>query len=114
MFDAVAPQFLQNGWFTTAEWLKANRATAAAFADAIMEAGRWANRNHKASAAIFKEHSKVDPAVIDAMNRSVFAERFDPSLLQPVIDSAAKYKLLERTFPAADIMAKLTYFSFAR
>jgi NitT/TauT family transport system substrate-binding protein len=107
MFDAIAPQFLQNGWFTTAEWLKGNRGAAAAFADAILEAGRWANRNHKASAEIFKEHSKIAPEAIDAMNRSVFAERFDPALLQPVIDAAAKYKLLDRAFPAAEIMAKL-------
>lgn len=106
-FDAIAPAFYQNGWFTTTSWLAANRAAATAFAEAIMEAGHWANRNQKESAAIFKEHSKVAPEVIDVMNRSVFAERFDPSLMQPVLDASAHFKLLDRTFPATEIMAKL-------
>ena len=106
-FDAIAPAFYQNGWFTTTTWLAANRPTATAFAEAILEAGRWANRNPKESAAIFKERSKVAPEVIDVMNRSVFAERFDPALMQPVLDASAHFKLLDRSFPASEIMAKL-------
>jgi NitT/TauT family transport system substrate-binding protein len=105
-FDAIAPQFMQNGWFSTTEWVRKNASAAARFADAIVEAGRWANRNHRASAQIFKEHSKVPPEIVDTMNRSVFAERFDPTLFQPVIDAAAKYKLIDHAFPAAEIMAK--------
>lgn len=106
-FDAIAPQFMQNGWFTTTDWLKKNTTAAARFAAAIVEAGRWANRNHRASAEIFKEHSKVAPEIVDGMNRSVFAERFDPTLFQPVIDAAAKYKLIDHAFPAGEIMATL-------
>jgi NitT/TauT family transport system substrate-binding protein len=106
-FDAIAPAFYQNGWFTTTTWLAANRPAATAFAEAMLEAAHWANRNQKESAAIFKEHSKVDPEIIDVMNRSVFAERFDAALMQPVIDQSAKFKLLDRAFPASEIMTKL-------
>jgi ABC-type nitrate/sulfonate/bicarbonate transport system substrate-binding protein len=98
---------MQNSWFTTADWLKKNPVGAARFAGAILETARWANRNHKASADIFAEHSKVAPDIIATMNRSVFAERFDAALFQPVIDAAAKYKMIDHGFPAAEIMAKL-------
>lgn len=102
---AIAPQFMQNSWFTTAEWLKKNPVAASRFVSAIFETTRWANRNHKASAAIFEEHSEVAPEIIETMNRSVFAERFDSTLFQPVIDAAAKYKMIDHAFPATEIMA---------
>jgi len=106
-FDAIAPQFMQNSWFATSDWIAKNPVAAARFADAILETARWANRNHRASAEIFKEHSKVAPEIIDTMNRSVFAERLDPALFQPVIDAGAKYKMLDHAFPATEIVAKL-------
>jgi ABC-type nitrate/sulfonate/bicarbonate transport system substrate-binding protein len=97
---------MQNSWFTTTEWLAKNSGAAARFADAILETARWANRNHRASADIFKEHSKVAPEIIDTMNRSVFAERLDVTLFQPVIDAAAKYRMIDRAFLASEIVVK--------
>ena len=99
--------FCKTDGLLATKWVAANRNTAAAFSDAIMEAGRWVNRNRKASLEILKERSRIDPEVMATMNRAVFAERFDPKLLQPMIDSAARYKLIERSFPASDLVAKL-------
>jgi NitT/TauT family transport system substrate-binding protein len=106
MFDAIAPQFMQNGWFTTAEALKKNPVAVARFADAILETARWANRNHAASAQILKKFSRITPEVIDTMTRATFSERFDPALFQAIIDVSAKYKFIDRGFPAAEIIAR--------
>ena len=106
MFDAIAPAFMQNSWFATTDWVKRNPVAAARFADAILETARWANRNHAASAQILKHYSRVTPEVIDTMTRATFSERFDPNLYQPIIDASAKYKFLERTFPATEILAR--------
>lgn len=103
-FDAIAPHFMLNGWFTTTDWAKKNPAAAKAFADAILEAARWANGNQKASAEIFKKHSVIEPAVIDRMTRASFGERLDAALLQPLIDAAAKAKYIKQSFPAGDII----------
>ncbi len=106
MFDALGAPFVQNGWFTTTDWLKANPVAARAFADAILEAARWANRNHQASAEILKKYSRVPPDVVDTMTRATFAEHLDAKLFQPVIDEAAKYKVLDHRFPADEIIAQ--------
>jgi NitT/TauT family transport system substrate-binding protein len=103
-FDAVAPAFMLNGWITTTDYVKKNPAAVRKFRDAMLDAAKWANKNHKASAEIFKQYSKAPPDVIDAMTRATFAEKFDPDLFQPVINAAAKYKFIDRPFPAADIL----------
>jgi NitT/TauT family transport system substrate-binding protein len=104
-FDSVAPAFMLNGWITTGDWLKKNPDVARKFRDAMLEASRWANKNHKASAEIFKQYSKAPPEIIDTMTRATFAEKLDPDLVQPVINAAAKYKFIDHPFPAADILA---------
>jgi NitT/TauT family transport system substrate-binding protein len=105
VFDMIAPQFMLNGWITTTDWLKKNPDVARRFREAMLEGAKWGNKNHKASAEIFKQYSKAPPEVIDVMTRATFAERLDPELLQPVINVAAKYKFLDKAFPASDIIA---------
>jgi NitT/TauT family transport system substrate-binding protein len=104
-FDEIAPEFMLNGWITTADWLKKNPDVARRFREAMLEAAKWGNKNHKASADIFKQYSKAPPDVIDTMTRATFAERFDPALFQPVINVAAKYKYIDKAFPASEILA---------
>ena len=105
-FDMIAPQFMLNGWITTTDWLKKNPDVARRFREAMLEAAKWGNKNHKASAEIFKQYSKAPPEIIDTMTRATFAERFDPELFQPVINAAAKYKFIDKAFPANDIIAQ--------
>ena len=40
------------------------------------------------------------------MTRSIYAETIVPAELQPTIDFAAKYKFLDQTFPASDLIWK--------
>jgi NitT/TauT family transport system substrate-binding protein len=105
-FDMIAPQFMLNGWITTTDWLKKNPDVARRFREAMLEAAKWGNKNHKASAEIFKQYSKAPPEIIDTMTRATFAERFDPELFQPVINAAAKYKFIDKAFPASEIIVQ--------
>jgi hypothetical protein len=38
------------------------------------------------------------------MERAYYGERLDPALLQPVIDATAKYGVVAKAFPAAEII----------
>ncbi len=105
-FDTIAPQLMLNGWITTTDWLKKNPDAVRRFREAMLEAAKWGNKNRKASAEIFKQYSKAAPEIIDTMTRATFAERFDPQLFQPVINAAAKYKFIEKGFPATDILVQ--------
>jgi NitT/TauT family transport system substrate-binding protein len=69
-FAAVAPRFFIGLWIARTDWLKANPDLARRFADAIYEAGRWANGHRDESAAILAKYAKGDPAVFRTMRRA--------------------------------------------
>lgn len=99
--NAVAKQFLQSAWFTTPQWARDHQDAVKRFAAAMRETAVWANqkRNQAKSAEILAKYTKIDPAVIAAMERAVFAERLTASSIQPAIDVSAKYGKFE-PFPA--------------
>jgi NitT/TauT family transport system substrate-binding protein len=100
-YNAIANDFLISAWFTTTDYLKKNPDTVRRFASAILEAARWANRNHAKSAAILEKYTKVP--VAPTLLRVVYGERSNPALAQPLIDASARYKQLRAPFPAAEI-----------
>lgn len=102
-YDAIAGRFVINGWFANSGWIQKNPSAAKRFAEAVAEAGRWANAHHAESAKIFARHSKADPAVIARMTRATYGERFDPKGMQAVIDTAVRYKVLAKSFPATEL-----------
>jgi NitT/TauT family transport system substrate-binding protein len=102
-YDAIAKRFVINGWFANASWIEKNSSAAKRFVEAIAEAGRWANAHHAESAKIFERHSKAEPAVIERMMRATYGSRFEPQSMQAVIDTAVRYKVLARSFPAGEL-----------
>jgi len=102
-YDAIAHDFLISAWFATTDYVKKNPDNVRRFSGAILEAARWANRNHEKSAAILEKYTKVPTA--PKLLRVVYGERSIPALAQPLIDASARYKQLRAPFPAADIFA---------
>jgi hypothetical protein len=43
--------------------------------------------------------------IASKMVRSYYGEKLDPALLQPVVDAAAKYGAIAKSFPAADVIS---------
>jgi NitT/TauT family transport system substrate-binding protein len=105
-FDAIGPRFLINSCFAARSWISANTATAAKLASALAEASKWVNGHHDESAPSLAKASKVPLDVVKSMTRVRFAE-LDMRLLQPVLDTAYKFKLMETPVNASDIVAKL-------
>jgi NitT/TauT family transport system substrate-binding protein len=99
-FDGVANDFLISAYFTTTAWAKAHPVEAQKFEDVIRQAAVWANHDQAQSADILIRASKMDPQTVQTMVRSVYAERFDPAQVQPVLDVTAKYGGLSSSFPA--------------
>jgi NitT/TauT family transport system substrate-binding protein len=106
-YGAVASKFSINGWYAKKDWLANHRDEAKRFALAVGEAQLWANSNHAASGKILAEVSKIDPLVLTKMTRATYADRFEPDLLQPVIDLAARYHVISESFPATDLYENL-------
>jgi NitT/TauT family transport system substrate-binding protein len=106
-YDAIAKQFLISDWFTTRDWLAKNTDAAKRFVGAVYDAARWANTHHDDSAAILSKYSKVDVERIKRMNRCVYATSLQPAMVQPVLDTAFKYKALETATNATTMIARI-------
>lgn len=106
-FGEVAKRFFINGWYVRRDWIEANRDTARRFARAVIEGQLWANTHPEESGKILTSVLKFDPAVVQRMKRAKFTNRFEPGLLQPVIDLAAQHHDLSGTFPATELYENL-------
>jgi NitT/TauT family transport system substrate-binding protein len=106
-YGAVASKFSINAWYAKSDWVEKHRDEARRFARAVGEAQTWANKNHEASGKILMEVSKLDPALLSTMTRATYADRFEPGLIQPVIDLAVRYHVIGASFPATDMYVKL-------
>jgi NitT/TauT family transport system substrate-binding protein len=100
--NGIAPRFVLSGFMTTREWAAKNPALATKFIAAIKETAQWANANHAASAPILAKYTKLPEAVVARIKRGEFAETLSVADYQPVIDTAAKYGVLPKPFPATE------------
>jgi NitT/TauT family transport system substrate-binding protein len=105
-FAALAPRFFIGVWIARNEWIKANPEVARRFADAIYDAGKWANAHKSESAAILAKYAKGDAALFRSMHRATYPTSLDPKLLAPPIDAGFHTGLLPSAVNAADLVAK--------
>ncbi len=105
-FDIIAKSFYIGAWFANREWARANPDVLRRFAAAVYETARWANGHQADTLQILSKVTKIEIERVRTMNRIVWATSLDPKLMQPVLDLAAKYKLIDRPVAAADLMLK--------
>jgi NitT/TauT family transport system substrate-binding protein len=106
IYDSIGSRLMLAGWFSTTDWVKKNPAVAKAFAAAMHEAALWANnpRNHPRSALILQKEDELPDDVLQSMMRVSYATTFDESTMQPLIDAAAKYKVIPSAIRARDLI----------
>jgi ABC-type nitrate/sulfonate/bicarbonate transport system substrate-binding protein len=88
--------------------LAKNASPARAFAQVIGAASAYCNSHQSQTVELLASFTKMDPATIAGMSRTVFATSLDPALIQPLIDTAAKYKVIDQPFDARDFFAHLS------
>jgi len=102
---AIAPEFVETCWFTTRDYARANASTISAFRAALREAAVYAQDHHAQTVGVFAQFTKMDPDVVTRMTRVNYGTELEPRLIQPVIDDAAKYKVITGAFNASDFIA---------
>jgi NitT/TauT family transport system substrate-binding protein len=106
--SAIGPRFLIMGWFGNESWIQNNPEAVRRFRNAIQKTAQWANTHHDKSAEILLKYLKLQPEIAKTMTRAAYdtSGTMNPSLMQPVIDAAAKYGTLTKSFPASELIAQ--------
>lgn len=105
-FDVIGKRFMNGGWFTTPEYRAQNPALVRKFVATIYATAAWANAHHPQTAAILAKYSKVPLATTREMTRAIYAEALSPDIVQPSLDVAYKFKLLDRRVAAAEVILR--------
>jgi NitT/TauT family transport system substrate-binding protein len=103
-FAVLGDGYLITAYFAAAPWAQAHADVVARFAAVIRDTANWANANQSKSAEILAKYAHLDPAVVKQTIRARYATTLTPAQLQPTIDAAAHYKVLDGTFPAQEII----------
>jgi NitT/TauT family transport system substrate-binding protein len=103
-FTAIAKHFLVAAWYSSRDYATRNGEILNRFRQSLNEATRYANAHPSATAPLISEFSGISVDTIMSMPREVGASDLDPASIQPNIDVAAKYKFINRAFPAADLL----------
>lgn len=102
--ESIAKRFLIAAWFCTTEYRQRNPDLVRRIGDGIRQASVYANGHQSETVAMSAAFTKVDPELVRKMNRTILATSLDVKEIQPVVDAAAKYKVIERAFPASELL----------
>ena len=102
--SSIAQRLLQSAWFVTTAYMDKNPAAVHAFAQVMQTASAYCNTHQAQTVDLLAAFTKMDPATIAGMARTTFAPA-RPPLIQPLIDTAAKYKFIDQAFDAREFIA---------
>jgi NitT/TauT family transport system substrate-binding protein len=104
-YNAIAPRFLVQAWFTTADYAKSNPDVVRGFARAARDGAIYANAHHQQTVDVEAKFTNIEPGVIAKMTRFTYGTTLDPRDIQPLIDVSAKYKVIQAPFDARELIA---------
>jgi NitT/TauT family transport system substrate-binding protein len=103
-FGAIAPHFLFSGWFTTKAWAAQHADIVKRFARVWADAATYANAHHAETEPLIADFTLISLDDVHKMTRGVFGTTLKASDIQPVIDIAAKYQMIEHPFSAQELI----------
>jgi NitT/TauT family transport system substrate-binding protein len=101
---AIANEYMVTGFVAHSDWVAQHTDTLRRFTRALSESTAYVNTHPAETAQLVSDFTKVDIAVVKTMRRTVSGTRLDVTLIQPVIDVAAKYGMLAHAFPARELL----------
>jgi len=105
-YDAIAPRFLITAWITSAGFANANADAIRRFARVMREAEIYCNSHKAETAPLLAAFAGVEVAQVLKGGRDTYAANFlDARDIQPMIESAFKYGVIERRFDAAEMFS---------
>jgi NitT/TauT family transport system substrate-binding protein len=105
MFDAIAPEFMYTGWFSTKSEVTAQPRLMRDFSRAERQAAAYVNDHPAQTVDALAKFTGIDAAVIGRMTRAQMGTTLDPKLIQPVVDVCVRYKVIPAPINTADMIA---------
>jgi NitT/TauT family transport system substrate-binding protein len=103
-YDSIAPKFLVDCDFTYRPWADQHRQAVTDFAAAYNRASAYVNAHYRELFPMISQFSHIPVDVLSNLRFAEIATTLDPGMIQPVINAAAKYKVIPSAFPAKELI----------
>jgi NitT/TauT family transport system substrate-binding protein len=107
--DAIGKRFMISAWFANVNFVAKNPDAVRKFGEIMVRAEAYVAAHHDETVDLIAKFSGVEPATIRAQPRSAYATSLDPALVQPMIDTAARYGSIPSRFDAAELISSSAY-----
>ena len=104
-YNAIGRHYELADWFANTAWIAEHRDVAERFATVMAKANAYAASHEVEMRPLIAAYLDIDPAVLATMKAPERTIYFRPELIQPVIDDAAKYKLIPAPFRAEELIS---------
>jgi NitT/TauT family transport system substrate-binding protein len=104
-YDVIGEKFLISGFFAQPDVISANRDAIERLARAHHDANVFANAHPDQTAPWLAEIAHLDVASVLQYNRAYLSEVLLAADIQPMIDAAARFNIIERSFDAKEIIS---------
>jgi NitT/TauT family transport system substrate-binding protein len=108
-FDGIAKRWLVASYCCTADYAAKNPSVIARFTATLSAATHYANAHHAETAPLIAAFAGFELSHALTMKRSIGGEYLDPRDIQPPIDAAAKYGVIDKGFSAQDVISPYAY-----
>jgi NitT/TauT family transport system substrate-binding protein len=104
-YNAIGKHFDLADWFSSADWVAKNREAATKFARVMIAANAYVGSHEAEVMPLVASYVGIDPVVLAKMKNPERGQYYEPALIQPLIDLAAKYGAIPKPFPAAELIS---------
>jgi NitT/TauT family transport system substrate-binding protein len=106
-YESLGPTVLAAVYVARTDWVKANRELVRRFHRVYLDATTYVNTHPAETAQYVSDLTRISLVDAQKMQRTVNPTVLNAAEIQPLIDAAAKYGSLPRSFPAQELYAAL-------
>lgn len=104
VYDAIGKHYIGAAMFANTAWVAGHRDLIERFDRVLLEADRYVGAHESETIPLIAQFVGIDPAILSKMHHPGRATYLVPSEVQPLIDLAAKYKIISKAFPAQQMI----------
>lgn len=102
--DAIAPTFMVTVWFAYGPWATSHRDVVRSFVTVVQRGAAYVNGHRQELLPMISDYSRIPIETLRRMKVVPIPSTLATSLIQPVINAAAKYHAIPAAFPAKDMI----------
>jgi len=102
---AIAPTFLTGAYIAREDWARQHTDVLRRFNSVFSYAADYVGKHATETAPLVSELTKIEISDATMMHRSVIPSTLEASQIQPLVDAAAKYEQIGRSFPARELLS---------